>query len=757
METMVPGLKCHNAPKREGWLLTTNPVDVDCVDGKLRAYFFPDQEVNNATLYAYEADPQSPFEFGVGSTVRVAQSGSARLARSQSSATLSAMNSYPPELLAQLAPVMFATGLDASNAFPQDPFSVLASRLREALLTQRKVAVWQPEKTKTFQVIVVDKEARFPPRKTVPLEDPQYSAAHSPLSPLTPTSPLHPDGLIAPIWVRKHTTMIPSVFVMFLRLYESPVPNPKSPLDAPDFDREREREQEERRRDAELSAEVALRKKATNERGIKLTVVLMATRRMLGQLGLYEISLLNQTCYIDDPALDHRLTYIRRQSGLDSRAALFVLSPVSPAELGDFITRHYQDAYDMLVIMFGSTVILPPRTKRWAEAKVLSDCINIKAKRRLNTGAGWRDSEYLIVTNIPFHHLTPSTIQQASCTSRASRTRNADDTRHSCTQACSATLHRGFSSVSASIFRDDYQGVEYDALRSLGLNPSHALQHPGFYYYMAAKCTELRRDKFQTALEAEVNFPSSDAIDTQVFRMLTFRSFRQLYTKSYELFKKYATSASTPKAQSQGRLTLWIAYRIAQTYYDSGKFDMAVREKWGSMLRPLLSTWYSCAQRLEDVELSVKLLVEMMGYDVADSEEPTTLQEDLVAILRSSVPSTEDQALVVDLPESQPMFKVDESAAFQLSLTAPSNVDISELPVSSLTIHFSGSINPVVIKHDGGVEEERLLEHCENRHRSQNLSLNCKKGAGRLKYRLNPRSLGRRLTRPLSGFVLYSR
>ena len=29
--------------------------------------------------------------------------------------------------------------------------------------------------------------------------------------------------------------------------------------------------------------------------------------------------------------------------------------------------------------------------------------------------------------------------------------------------------------------------------------------------------------------------------------------------------------------QNPGRLTLWIAYRIAQTYYDSGKFDMSVR------------------------------------------------------------------------------------------------------------------------------------------------------------------------------------
>ena len=47
----------------------------------------------------------------------------------------------------------------------------------------------------------------------------------------------------------------------------------------------------------------------------------------------------------------------------------------------------------------------------------------------------------------------------------------------------------------------------------------------------------------------------------------------QLYTRSYELFKKWGPQ----NAQSPGRLTLWIAYRIAQTYYDSGKFDMAVR------------------------------------------------------------------------------------------------------------------------------------------------------------------------------------
>ena len=48
-------------------------------------------------------------------------------------------------------------------------------------------------------------------------------------------------------------------------------------------------------------------------------------------------------------------------------------------------------------------------------------------------------------------------------------------------------------------------GAEAESSRSLGLNPSHALQHPGFYYYMAAKCTEMRRERFLANLELEVS------------------------------------------------------------------------------------------------------------------------------------------------------------------------------------------------------------------------------------------------------------
>ncbi|KIJ65975.1 hypothetical protein HYDPIDRAFT_110092 [Hydnomerulius pinastri MD-312] len=708
------------------------------------------------------------------------------------------MNSYPVELLAQLAPVMFVAGLGAptnvapgSGAISQspppppaktsDPFAALTSRLRDALQAQVKPSIWAPERAKTFQMILVDKNVRFPPRKLVPPEDSSYATAHSPLSPLTPTSPLYPDGLIAPIWIRKHTALVPSVFVLFLRLFEAPHATPRSPLDPPDAEFERERAEEERRRDTELSAEVSQRKKATNERGIKLTVVLMASRRML-----------------DDPSLDSRLTYIRRQSGLDSRAALFVLSPVSPAELTDFVRslqdalyepaveyytahskrvrrkrnrhsqtlssynpaplipvgaastrplrpegwtvryeykmacfaefrgedevalKHYQDAYTTLMIMFGSTAILPPRTKRWAEAKVLADAINVKITKLYL----YNNEHALALSHHNLHMrrfadfsrgwgIGEETFEYWSWMARQHRVLAElleQGSRSTLTFPTHAPVTR--SSGASPALGPGGAPLDMDAVRTLGLNPSHALQHPGHYYYMAARCTEARRERFLASegmsqgTSAAPGYANEKKVDHLTIIL-------ELYTKSYELFKKYSSTAS------QGRLTLWIACRIAHTYYESGKFDMAVkfferiaktyrREKWNAMLRPLFSTWYACAQKLGDVELTVRLLVEMLGY--GDVDEPGTLQDDLLAVLKSSVPSSADEVLRVDLKESEPILctsvvfwkpevRVGEDAAFQLSLIAPSSAVISALPVDSVMIVFSGDYAPVVVRH----------------------------------------------------------
>jgi hypothetical protein len=47
----------------------------------------------------------------------------------------------------------------------------------------------------------------------------------------------------------------------------------------------------------------------------------------------------------------------------------------------------------------------------------------------------------------------------------------------------------------------------------------------------------------------------------------------------------------------------------------------------------------------------------------------------------------------------KPNVEVGEQAAFQLSLTAPSTISISSLPITSLAVEFSSDILPVTIRH----------------------------------------------------------
>ncbi|KAI9441462.1 Foie gras liver health family 1-domain-containing protein [Lactarius indigo] len=680
------------------------------------------------------------------------------------------MNSYPPELLVQLAPVMFVAGLDIPTVpepgsppptrLPQDPFATV----------------------------------RFPPRK-IPISPDPHGPVHSPLSPLTPTSPLHPDGLVAPIWVRKHTSLVPSVFILFIRLYESPPHHmPASPLDPPHPDREAE----ERRKDAEMSAEIALRKKSTSERGIKLTVVLMASRKML-----------------DDPALDARLTFIRRQSGLDYRAALFVLSPVSPSELSEFVKslqqalyepaveyytshskrvrrkrnrhaqaassyipplpplgttaparplrpegwtvryeykmacfaefrgeyevalKHYQDAYSNLLTMFGSTAILPPRTKRWAEAKVLADCVNLKI------------CKLYLYNNEHALALSQHTIHTRRFSDFSRGWGIGEETFEFWSWI--ARQHRAFAELieqgtKSTLILPTHQPVvaipgpassalaELDALRVLGFNPANALQHPGFYYYMAAQATERRHAQFLAIVESLEGSSANIPGFANEKRVDHFGIVLELYTKAYELFKKHSPLSN---GNGQGRLTLRVAGRIAGTYYAAGKFDMAVRfferiaktyrrERWGTTLRPLLATWYKCAQRLGNVELSVKILVEMLahGSGVSEHEGDAGALQGGPHRPQSTVPSSYNVPLTVDLSDSEPIFDasvvfwssgafVEERVAFQLSLTAPGDVSISALPFSSLAIYFSHKEEPVIVYHNADAVDGAKIQRVD--------------------------------------------
>lgn len=242
--------------------------------------------------------------------------------------------------------------------------------------------------------------------------------------------------------------MIPAVFVLVLRLAD--VPHAIADPLADQVEGESAGASAyERTTDGKLVREIMERKRTTIERGIKLVVVLLCGREL-----------------VEDPSLDSRLGLIRRQSGLDSRSSLFVVSPTNQAEINFFVSnlkkelypsaldyyrehgrrarrkkarqvskgklsdkgwivrtefklatfaelrgetemalkcvlvsvsfwaprerlihsvllknRHYEDCYDVLIDMFAaSPPLLAIKGKRWAEAKVLADCLNVKVR-----------------------------------------------------------------------------------------------------------------------------------------------------------------------------------------------------------------------------------------------------------------------------------------------------------------------------------------------------------------------------------------
>ncbi|OCF54163.1 hypothetical protein L486_08360 [Kwoniella mangroviensis CBS 10435] len=688
-------------------------------------------------------------------------------------------------------------------------FEALVYNLRGALTPMGgKGKVWLgQEGRKDFRIVLVDKGVRLPMRKINPssssTSQSQASIAdlptspHSPLSPLIPSSPLYPDGLIAPVWVRKHAELVPSVFVLFLRLYESkPIPS----SDDPEVNAAKEAANKamEKDQDDQLIREIGDRRRRLGERGIKLTVVLMASAATLA----------------DSPALDPRLSYLRRASALSAKASLFVLTPVPADQLPDFVQslqdalydsameyysnhakrvrrkrsrvpvsqnilspstaqghgqgpralgpqgwavrydwkagwfaevrgdfetarRHYEDCWNELAKMFSSTTTLPPRTKRWAEAKVLADCVAI-CKLLLYDDQGPRVLNPFFVHLKRFGDLSrgwgigEETFEFWSWIARQYRifAELLEMAQQSGMRIASLAPPTFPTAVAAAAPPPpDY----YTTPISSG-NPLQVLQQPAFYYYTAATCSIQRQLRYQEALAAENDALSSEAGSTSGY-VSTAPGFAiekkvdhaalviELFTKAYSLLKE--------QDHAQNRLALFVAFRIAEVYCQSAQYDLALRffdrisqgfkrERWSPIVRQIRKLWYECAQQTGNVESAARLLVEMMSPDSGvEGEERAALQEDLLSLMKTTSPSStepiavnlEGQNSLLDVVNVQAGFwqsesTLSQSVPYQVILRCPGEVAIDEIQFSSLIISWSDNRHDTVINASEGSQEQ---------------------------------------------------
>ncbi|KAF8946811.1 hypothetical protein BGZ47_011325 [Haplosporangium gracile] len=706
------------------------------------------------------------------------------------------MDVYPPEFAIHLQPTLVVSGLttaedasqqeDASpphvnNDNPPPPPPRLGTQvnktglaaqkatLLQAMLSRNNVSYWDNTKGlagSLFYVIPEQAAYNLPPTRRFLQQTNQLHLAQQSLSPTSPSSPLYPDGLITPLWVRRHREQIPSVFIAVVGLWdrESIVGNAdngqrgfsdKGPLGVVD--------PMERDHDTALAQDLLERRKASQERGVKFAAVVMLQRS-----------------HMEDPSIEDRLNFVRKSAGLDIKNSFYVLPPSNSQEISDFalnlqrsqyegsmnyykeqVKRHkkkrsnlpsttasvrpgqqlnsggslqaqqqtlsvqgwmfrydfkmgmfseckqdidnavkfYESAYGLLIDMFAVTSTITPgtpglqaRTRRWAEAKVLADCLCLKiCKFHLYLDApstalfnfrrhlivfkafseswrmgddsfeywAWLGKQYRVFgdlldigTKAGFKLPVPSPGSVVYGSFAGMTEGSKDLNKFSGIGVGNGAAGYGIGpSGDAHVYNGSVGGGRGGGTHGpgAGVNPMLVLQHAGYFYHQSANCSVQRRLRFETAEEAYPDstvapvptstrpYPptlqSMNAERTIDHLLLTI----ELLTKSYEQFKRHKAS----------RMTLFLASEIAGTYYTAGKFEMALKfferigktyrkEGWNLILTSILKWSIQCAKELGYWENVIEYMIEMMSPDMPATEaKRLSVFDELVNILHT--------------------------------------------------------------------------------------------------------------------------
>ncbi|KAF9974811.1 hypothetical protein BGZ73_001715 [Actinomortierella ambigua] len=700
------------------------------------------------------------------------------------------MDAYPFEFLVHLQPTLIVTGLLPSkdNVDPSNekvthvatttsitgtppPTPPRRSELEEqkhtllqALLSRNNVSIWDNTKGlagSLYYIVPHERSYVLPPTRKqlqATFQHHQYPT----LSPSSSSSPLYPDGLITPLWIKRHREVISSVFIAFVDLWDRKTAAlggqqqqvnymEKGPLGVVD--------PLEREYDVQLAQELLDRRKACQERNIKFAAVLMLQR-----------------AHMEDPSIEDRLNFVRKSAGLDSKNSFYVLPPSNPQDLADFAVnlqrsqyegsmtyyreqvkrhrkkksglpstsssvrplqgmngqgavppnqqslsvqgwmlryefkmgafsefrqdienavKHYETAYALLVDMFAVTSNITPgapglqaRTRRWAEAKVLADCLCLKIckfrlyldtpstalfqfRRHLNAFKTFSDSwrmgedsfEYWawmckqyramgdlldIGTKAGFKLPTPvpGSVVYGSLAGMSEGYNDLNKFSGLGLGAGGFGIGAGgeLFNFSGSIGSGRGGGTHGP---NAGVNPMMILQHAGYFYHQAAKCSVQRRLRFEVAEELypDSNLaPQPTAANPFPPTLQTMNAERaidhfgltiDMLTKSYEQFKKHKAS----------RMTLFLASEIAGCYYNAGKFEMALKfferigkayrkEGWNLVLTSILKWAIQCAKEQGLWENVVEYLIELLCADMPlTPAKRTGVQDELTSIL----------------------------------------------------------------------------------------------------------------------------
>ncbi|KAJ3124893.1 hypothetical protein HK100_011068 [Physocladia obscura] len=151
------------------------------------------------------------------------------------------------------------------------------------------------------------------------------------LTPRAQTSVLYPDGIMTPLWLRRHRDAAPAVVVHFLRLRSSYPPNQSN------------------------QQQIAAQHQISQEIDSAAIAAVNAVRKRVAdsccQQAKFSLVLILDQLPAAYPALESRIQTLRRACALDSRNSLFLLPPPSgsPNEIDDFVNGIQKHLYENAV------------------------------------------------------------------------------------------------------------------------------------------------------------------------------------------------------------------------------------------------------------------------------------------------------------------------------------------------------------------------------------------------------------------------
>ncbi|KAI9839920.1 MAG: hypothetical protein M1819_000112 [Sarea resinae] len=238
----------------------------------------------------------------------------------------------PADSVEQSYPLLAQRGFKIGSEVPPVANETADRLLQDFLHLDSRNAAWNGrlEKNKfVFRMKAIGRKYILPPHKAdAPQVSPTLPATpmspaskpsslpilHSPLSPLSPESTTFPDGVMTPLWVDKHQSLLPAAFVSFFTFTSDPS---RSTLC-----------------DNQLKTEINKIKRVFESSSYKtrFVVVLLSESSILGAEA------------------DERLSAIRRATGLDNKTSLFFLPPDSSrVEIQNFAVTVLSTVYPLCV------------------------------------------------------------------------------------------------------------------------------------------------------------------------------------------------------------------------------------------------------------------------------------------------------------------------------------------------------------------------------------------------------------------------